>query len=183
MSLSKLITLNAKEYLDVSSDIYINVILLFIAIALCAASFLINYHKTYTVNIIKQLLRREATSEENAKTLKELKLDNCHGLKSALIKSNRLTSIVSMVGRVKPTYDEYMAQSKENKRCADMIDFNLARFFIPKENVDKAISIKEKENPSIRRTVLVCLFIISISICLMLLMPGILILLANASNS
>ena len=182
MSFKDLIMLNARDYLDVSSDVYINIIMLVLTGALCVASFVINYHKTYTVNIIKQLLRREATSEENAKTLRELRLDTSRGLKYSLARSNRLTSIISMVGRIKPTYEEYMALSKEKKRTDEKIDFETARFFIPKENVGKATMIKDKENPTVQRTVLVCVLIIALSVCLMLLMPGILTLLSNVGE-
>lgn len=180
MSLKDLIMLNAKDFLEIGSDVYINLIMLIIAAALCVASFFINFHKTYTVNIIKQLLRREATSEETAKTLSELHLENQRGLKSALSRKGQLTSLIKRAGYVEPTYEEYMAQAKEKKLKREKIDFLTARFYIPQESQDKAKRIKERENPTIARTVLVCVLILSLCVCLMLLMPGILRLISNA---
>ena len=87
-----------------------------------------------------------------------------------------------MVGRTKPTYEEYMALSKEKRHTDEKIDFETARFFIPKENVGKATMIKDKENPSVQRTVLVCILIVALTVCLMLLMPGILTLISNAKD-
>ena len=180
--LRDLITLNAKDYLSVSTDIYINIIMLIIASALSIACFFINYHKTYTVNMIKQLLRREATSEESAKTLFDLHLERSAGLRLALTRKGQLTGIVCRAGYVEPTYDEYISLSKEKKLKKEKIDFTKARFFIPKENVDRAKLIKEKENPTILRTALVCVFIFAVTVCLMLLMPEILNFISNVKD-
>ena len=175
MTLSELVMLNAKDYLEISSDVYINIIVLLIAAALCVASFWINYHKSYTLNIIKQLLRRDATSPDNAMTLAEIHLSDSRGLKAALSRDGQLTSIVKRVGYSKPTYEEFMALSKEEKKKkAEKIDFQTARFFIPEQNVERATIIKEKENPTIIRTVLVCILILAVSVCVMLLMPELL---------
>ena len=182
MTLKDLILLNAKDYLGTASDVYINVALLILAAALSVSSFIINYHKTYTVNLVKQLLRREATSEENAKTLDELHLSDCRALKCALSRSGQLTSIVKRLGYVEPTYEEYMARAKDKKFKAEKIDFTTARFYIPKDNVDKAKILKERENPTILRTVLVCVLIFSLTVCTMLLMPEILTFLSNVGK-
>lgn len=174
MSLKDLIMLNAKDYLEIDSDVYINLIMLFIALALCVASFFINYHKTYTVSIIKQLLRHDATNEEKAKTLASLHLEDKRGLKAALSRNGQLTAIIKRVGHVEPTYEEYMALLKEKKQTREKIDFKTALFYIPEENVAKAKLIKERENPTLMRTSLVCVLILALFVCLMLLMPEIL---------
>ena len=179
MSLKDLIMLNVKDYMEVSSDIYINIIMLIIAAALCIASFFINFHKTYTVGIIKQILRREATSEDSAKTLSELHIENLKGLKSALNRRGQLTAIVKMAGYVEPTYEEYVALSKEKKLKKEKIDFQTARFYIPETALDRAKRIKERENPTLLRTALICVLILALSVCLMLLMPEILRLIAR----
>ena len=182
MSLKNFIMLNAKDYLEIGYDIHINVIMLIIAAAVSVASFWINYHKTYTVNIIKQLLRHGATSEETAMTLPQLHLDTHRGLKSALTKSNRLTDIISRVGYVKPTYEEYVALMKEKKNLSEKIDFSTAKFFIPEEKVEKATMIKEKENPTVMRTALLCVFIFAVCVCIMLLMPELLTFIAGMAE-
>lgn len=179
MSLTDLMLLNAKDYLEISSDVYINVIIMIIAGALCVASFCINYHKTYTVNIIKQLLRRGATAKESAKTLRDIGLDNSVGLRAALNRKGQLTSIVKRVGQVEPTYEEYMALIKQKKAKTEKIDFSTARFYIPEENIKRAQRIKETENPAVIRTLLVCILIFALAVCIMLLMPEILRILSN----
>lgn len=201
MSFRDLFLLNAKDYLGTVADVYINVILLAVAVALCLACLFINYHKTYTVIIIKQILRRGATDEKNALTLSAMRLDGVKGLKAALNRNGQLSRIVRRVGFTQPTYEEYMAMAKERRehrknkdipkeerkaarreeRKAERakIDFSAARFYIPEENLKKAELIKEKENPTIVRTILVCVLILALTVCFMLLMPAILRLISN----
>lgn len=201
MSFSELFLLNAKDYLGTVTNVYINVILLFVAAALCIACFFINYHKRYTVLIIKQLLRRGATSEDNAITLADMRLNNTYGLKAALSRDGQLTRIVKRVGFSQPTYEQYKeaeekrkalykdkSVSKEEKKAAKSrwkeqsrakIDFAAAKFFIPEESVKRAELTREKENPTLLRTILVCVFILALYVCLMLLMPSILRLISN----
>ena len=182
MSIKDLILLNAKDYLNIASDVYINIIMLIIAAALCTASFWINHHKTYTVAIIKQLLRHDATSEEKAKTLPELHLADFKSLKRALSRRGQLTAMIKRVGYVEPTYEEYAAQLKQKKHKDEKIDFKVSRFFIPQATLEKAKRIKERENPTIIRTVLLCVLIVALCVCLMLLMPEILRLLARGAE-
>ena len=178
MSLYDIFILNAKDYLDTSCDIPINIIVMIVALALCAASFLINLHKSYTVSIIKALLRKEATSEENAKTLSDLHLGDSFMLKRALSRNGQLTKIVKRAGYREPTYEEYMASLKEKKK-QEKIDFSVAKFFICEDSIDRAKNIRDKENPTVLRTLLVCLFIVAIAVCVMMLMPSILTLISN----
>ena len=183
MSFRDLIMLNARDYLLSAGDVYINLIMLFIALALSVASFWINHHKTYMVEMIKQLLRRNAIGEENAKTLAELHLADSKSLKAALNRRGQLTEIVKRAGYVEPTYEEYVDMIREKKHKEEKIDFAVSRFYIPEQSVEKATLIKEKENPTILRTALVCVLIFSLCVCLMLLMPGILNLLSNLQES
>lgn len=178
MSLRDIIFLNARDYLDTVSSIPINIIVLIIALTLCISSFFINYHKTYTVRIIRAILRKGATGENDAKTLAELHLDDSPSIKRALSRSGQLTRLVKRAGYVEPTYEEYKARMKEKKKD-EKIDFATARFFIPEESLDRAKLIKEKENPTVLRTLLVCILIIALSVCLMMLMPSILTLISN----
>ena len=201
MSFSELFLLNAKDYLGTVTNVYINVILLFVSVALCIACFFINYHKSYTVLVIKQLLRHGATSEESAITLADMRLNNTYGLKAALSRDGQLTRIVKRVGFSQPTYEQYKeaeekrkalykdkSVSKEEKKAAKSlwkkqsrakIDFATAKFFIPEESVKRAELIKEKENPTLLRTILVCVLILALYVCIMLLMPSILRLISN----
>ena len=178
MSLRDIFFLDAQDYLSTASRIPINIIVLIIALTLCASSFFINYHKAYTVKIIRALLRKEATGEQTAKTLAELRLDDSAAVRRALSRGGQLTKIVKRAGYVEPTYEEYKASLKEKKND-EKIDFDAARFFIPAENLERAKHIKEKENPTLLRTLLVCLLILALSVCVMMLMPSILTLISN----
>ena len=179
MSLRDIFFLDAQDYLSTASRIPINIIVLIIALTLCASSFFINYHKAYTVRIIRALLRKEATGEQTAKTLAELRLDDSAAVRRALSRSSgQLMKIVKRAGYVEPTYEEYKASLKEKKKD-EKIDFDAARFFIPAENLERAKHIKEKENPTLLRTLLVCLLILALSVCVMMLMPSILTLISN----
>ena len=113
--IKKMFTLNVKDYLDISMDVYINIILFVIAVVLCLASFAINHHRAYTYRIIRQLLRREATSEDKAKTIGELHLNLSRSLKGALSRNGQLTDIVKRAGYVKPSYEEYVALMKDKR--------------------------------------------------------------------
>lgn len=179
MSFKDILMLNAKDYFDTVFDIYVNLILLIIAISLCAASFVINNHKTYTVNLIKQLLRRGAHSEDSALTLSELHVSESYSLKRALMRDGRLTDIVKRAGETKLTYEEYRALEKEKRLPSEKIDFNAARFYIPKEKTDSAKHINERERPSIIKTLLTCVFIFALTVCIALLMPEALTLISN----
>ena len=177
--LKDIITLNAKDFLSTNMDIYVNAAVFIVAIALCCASFLIYYHKSYTLLLIKQLIRRGATSEENAKTLSEMHLENSRAIKSALNRRSQLSAIVKMQGYVAPTYEEYISNQKaksrkERRKAEDKIDFSTARFYIPSDSLDRAKRMQEKENPTVWRTVLVCVLIVALSVCVALLMPEIL---------
>ena len=179
MSFKDIILLNANDYFDTVFDVYVNIIIFILAISLCAAAFVINHHKTYTVNMIRQLLRRSATSEENAKTLGELRLSECKSLKRALSRDGQLTDIVKRVGERKLTYEEYVSLQKQKKLTKEKIDFENARFYISSEGLERAQKLEQKENPSIPRTILICVLILALAVCIALFMPEILSFIAN----
>ncbi len=175
MNIKDFIFLNVKDsFQNVDVDIYINIILYVIAIALCITVFWVSYHKNYTVKMIKQLLRKNALSENGAKTLCELRLSDSRAIKRALSRRSQLSDMVKRVGDTKMSYEEYMALSKAKKLPKDRIDFASARFYIPAEKLDRARRISEKENPSLLRNILICVIIIALFIALSLFMPDIL---------
>ena len=176
-----IIMLNAKDYFDSVLNVYVNLIVFIIAAALCASSFVINHHKTYTLRMIKQLLRHKAFDEEGSNTLAELHLLESRSLKWALSRKGQLTNVVKRVGQPEYSYEEYVKLQKEKKLPKEKIDFSTAKFFIPKEKLDRARTIEEKENPTILRTVLVCFLIIALAMCIALLMPELLSLMVKAT--
>ena len=203
MSFIDVLMLNVKDYLDTVLDIHINLLILAIALTICVAIFIINYHNSYTVNLLKSLVRHKAYGEESAKTISELRLESPNSIKRALSRSGQLTSIVKRVGEPRreeitdvsdgssneeALTDETDSSSKPliNSECDcnsshayEKIDFNTARFFIPKDKLQRAQRIIETENPSLLRAALFSVLIILVFVGVMYLMPGILTLISK----
>ena len=163
--------LDISSYIKNSPSIKINLFIVAIAFGLCIAAFMVSYHKINMLRAIKQLFRHNAKSEEEAKTLTELSLNDNRALKRMLSQSGQLTDIVKMIGKKQYTYEEYVALQKSKKLAEEKIDFSVARFYIAKDKVDKAKRIQETENPSYIKTALACVFILAVAICITLAMP------------
>lgn len=163
--------LNLKDYLDPGLDFPINIFLLSIAIGLCIATVLITIHKRYTTRLIKQLLRHNATTEESAKALSDLRIKPTFFLKGALSRSGQLTDMVKRVGEYKYTYQEYVALQKKKGFRDKKIDFATAKFYISSEKLDRAKRINESPYPSYINAALTCLLILSIFVIVSLFMP------------
>lgn len=183
-NIKNFIFLNAKDsFQNVVVDIYINIILYVMAIALCITIFWVSFHKNYTVRTLKQLLRRNALSEDSAKTLSELRLSESKAIKRALSRRSQLSDMVKRVGEKKLSYEEYMALSKKKGLTKEKIDFADAKFYIPEDKIDRARRISEKENPSLLRNILICVFIIALFFTLSLFMEDILMELGRIQKS
>ena len=172
--LKDFISINLKDYIDPGIDFPINVFLLSIALGLCIATFLITFQKRYTVRLIKQLLRHDATNEENAKSLSQLRIKPGFFLKAALSRSGQLTDMVKRVGETKFTYKQYKKMQKEKGFKEEKIDFETAKFYIAEDKLDRAKKINEISFPSYINATLCCILILAIFICITLYMPEIL---------
>ena len=167
--------LNFKDYIDPGIDFPINIFLLSIAAGLCIASVLITFHRRYIAVLIKQLMRHEAFNEENAKTLSQLRIKPNIVFRSALKRKNgQLASLISRVGEKSYTYEEYAALQKKKGFKEEKIDFSNASFYINSDAMDRAKKISEDGMPSYFKTILGCIFILVIFICVTLFMPEIL---------
>ena len=173
MSLMDVLTLNAKDYFDTVLDVYINFILLWTAIIICVAVFVINHHKTYTVDILKQLIRHEAYDVERAKLLSELRINHLRSTQNALSRNGQLTKIVKRADQTSISTEENTEYCKDNG-VSDKIDFEKTGFYIPNECLDRAKRIIDTETPSILRASLFSFFILLFFVGIMYLMPEIL---------
>ena len=168
-----------KEYLSVNLDDYeniginfeINKFILLCAMTLCVFSFFINYKRSLIADTVKQLLRHNATDEESAKTLSELGLADSRGIKKAIFTSSQLRRMITVIGEVRPTYEEYVAAQKEKKKIATA-DPLAVRIYIPAEAMDRAKHVYNTYNTSLVRTLLACVMVISLAMCLIFIMPG-----------
>lgn len=168
------LSLNLKDYENIGIDFEINKFLLLAGIVLCVASFVINRKRALLSEMIKQLFRHGATSEEGAKTLGELGLSASRGIRRALSSDySQLRKMVSFVGERRLSYEEYIALSKKKQKTADTPDFKTARFYIPETSLDRAKRVYNGYSASLFNTVLICLFCISVTVCLIMLSPSI----------
>ena len=167
------LSVNLNNYENIGINFEINKFILLCAVALCVVAFYVNYRRALMVNIVKQLLRKNAISEESAKTLAELRLDSSRGIKKAIFTSSQLRRLISIVGESRPTYEEYVAAQKEKKKI-DSPDPTAVRIYIKAESMDRAKHIYNTYNVSILNTSLACVLIIAFGVCLVLVMPELL---------
>ena len=83
----------------------------------------------------------------------------------------QLARIVSRVGAVKYTYEEYVALQKEKKSDKEEIDFSAAKFYVGESEMQRAKNVYENYNSSLPRTVLYCVFLLALYICCLLVSP------------
>ena len=166
--------LNLNEYSNIDIDFQINVFLFILAIAICASAVVVTLYRSSLQKIIKQLTRLEARDEESARTLADLGLEKCIPVKMALSREGRLTRMIGRVGEKRYTYDEYVRLSKKKGFRHEKIDFATAEFYIRAEKKDEARNIVENYSASMYRTMLYCVLVIALYVCLMFFMPEIL---------
>ena len=168
----KYFLINLKDYSNIGIDLEITKVLFAFLIALICTTVAINFIKSSIRTLIKQLIRREAFSEDSALTLAELGL-NVFKIRTVIQSSGRLSKIIARVGEVNYTYEEYTELLK-NKDFKDEINFDDAKFYIRENGRDSATRIYEENDSSVLQTVLLCLLMVAIFVCIMLLMPTIL---------
>ena len=144
------------------------------ALAFSVAVFISNYHKRYTTQLLRQLIRHKAFDEDSAKTLNALRVDKLLGLKSALTRNGQLTYMVRRVGETKQTYEEYVAMSKKRGHKDEKIDFDDARFHIDPQRIDRAKRLVETTNAEWWRPAIMALVIIAIWVVAALFLPDLL---------
>ena len=177
--LKSFFNVNLNEYESIGINLEINKVMLVAIIVFGISIVLFALYRNNIRALMVQMLRHDAISEENAKTLAELGFANSRILAFLLSRDNMLTKLVDRVGRKKYTYDEYMSLTKEEKKQKEEIDFSSAAFFIVPEQLDRARHIKEKYLTSKTKIVLWCVFLTLMYIILATLMPEILTLINN----
>jgi hypothetical protein len=135
------------------------------------------FFNSYRRNInlaVTQLIRHGAKNEARAKTLKELGLGDARIIKNLLLGDNMLTKIVARVGEKRYEYEEYKALSKEEKKSISTVDLSCAKFYIREEKYGAAEDISSRYTASVMNTVIFCVFLAVVCVCLIACMPGIL---------
>ena len=164
----KYFLLNLKDYPNINVDFPITLVLFIFFIGLMLVTIIINFRRSRIELMVRQLKRHNATDSESAKTLKELKLDNII-FKLLLSSEGQLTKLVKRVGEKNYSYEEYMALSRKERN--EKIDFENAKFYLREEGMERTEKILESSSPTLINTILLCVFILAIFVCLSLAMP------------
>ena len=172
--LKKCFAVNLNDYENININLEINTVVLGTFIAVILGVVFLHVYRGSIRLAVMQLTRHGATSEENAKTLKELGLYDSRVIRRLLSSHNVLTRVVERVGAVKYDYDTYVKMSKEERAEADKIDFDFAKFYIKEEESNRAGFIVERYVTSLPRTLATCLFFAILCGCVIACMPGIL---------
>lgn len=172
-------SINLKSYPSLGFDLKIGWILLALTIGIIVAAVIITLQRNGMISLIKKLYRCEAKDENSAKALSELGLDNIV-IRGLLKGSGRIRRIVKAVGEKEYTYEEYIALSKEkkNKKRVDGVKkskekITLRYYLCDFESSDTKNLVEARRSPLLN-TILFCILMISIYVCVMLLMPDIL---------
>ena len=170
----KCFEINLNDYENIKFSLEINKVVLGASIVLIIGIILFNTYRSTIRNVVMQLIRREANSEENAKTVDELRLNRTFALKYVFKGNNVLSKIVARVGEKQYSYDEYVALDKKERAKIDSVDFDSARFYLKEEERDLALSIVDKYATSPLRTAMAAALVGIVCICIIACMPGIL---------
>lgn len=171
--IDKYFFLNLKDFPNIAIDLEINKVIFSIALGLILASFIINLNRGAAKSLITKLTRHSAYSEDGAKTLEELKI-NPLIVKYLLSSNKRLSGIVRRVGEKTYTYEEYVSMTSKRGYKEEKVDFSSARFYIAEQKRDEASEILNMRDTSVISSILFALLILSVSVCIILLMPSIL---------
>ena len=167
-------TTNLNEYDNININLEINkVLVLAFAVLMIGIIFFNSYRRNMRL-MVTQLIRHGAKSEENAKTLGELGLNDARIIKRLLLGDNMLTKIVARVGEKRYEYEEYKALTKEEKDRISTVDFATAKFYIREDKLFSAEEVSSRYNTSVTNTVISCVFLVIVCVCLIACMPGIL---------
>ena len=178
--------INTNEYPNLGADLWINMLLL---ILLPIVVFiLVAYHlvRNNTFLVVKRLSKRNATSEDNAKTLRDLGLDDKKILKWMLSGDGQITRLVKRKGATEYTYEEYVEAQRNGRKkksadgecpCKSKIDFETAEFYLDSKQSERIGKICEKYEVRPRNTAIMCVAVVVGFIIVMLMMHEILYLL------
>ncbi len=168
-------SINLNEYSRIGISLEINKLLLAVTIVFILLIVALHIYRSSTRSVVFALMRQNALTEDEAKTLTELRLDGFF-IKYLLSGQNLLTKVVKRQGAPEYTYEEYMAslKNKKIKHKKEKIDFASARFYISSDMKDRAEHIIDKYDTTVLKTALFCVLVAIIYICVAVCMPGIL---------
>ena len=177
--LKKCFSINLNDYEKINVKLEINKVVLGTLIALIIGVIFFNLYRGTIKLVVAQLVRHNAKNEDNAKTLSEIDLDKNKAVRWMLSGENLLTKIVGRRGEKRYEYEEYKALSKKERQEAEKFDIDAAEFYVRDEQSSLASTVVEGYGTSVMRTVVACVFIAIVGICIIACMPEILELINN----
>ena len=171
--------INLNEYSNIGINLQINKVLLPAFIAFGVLMVLLAVYRKNMRDLVMQLMRHEAYSEDSACTLEDLGLGKSRVILYLLSHSDILKKVVERTDRIKYTYEEYKKLTKAQKKECERIDFSVAKFYIPEESMDRARHVKEKYLFSKTQLIVACVFLVLVYVALAVAMPEILNLINN----
>lgn len=168
--IDKYLELNLKDFENFGFDLEITKLLGLVFLGIMIAAVAMNLINQNTHLIIKSLLRHECTTEEKAKTLSELRITSVFAARVAFSDSGRLNKVIKRVGEKEYSYDEYIKMQKEKKK-PEKLDSKTTPLYIPTEKLDEAKKIFDKGAPTVIDSVLVCVLLVALYVCLAFIMP------------
>lgn len=165
--------LDLSDYENIGISLPIGAILTVFCVVMIAFTFYYHYYRSSVTIICTRLLRADAVSEEKGRGLKDLRLDGSLGVKLALRGGGELASIVKRVGAHKPTYEEYVEESKKRTYKAERVDLSAAAFYIDPSQRDRAARISS-ENHSLVTPIIISLVLVCVLVLAVLLLPDLL---------
>ncbi len=165
--------LNFNDYKNLNFNFPIGIILLLSAIALPFAIFFANHRRSVITTCAKQLIRHDALGEENAKSLKALRLSKIKSLKKMLLSGGKLSSMVKIAGYQKPSYEEYIKEIKKKNKTKNSITED-TRIYLSEEMIKEAEEIASAGESPIWKPLLISIVSVAIIAILFIFMPEIL---------
>lgn len=153
-------SINLNEYENIGIDLEINKVLTIAFSAFIVGIILYNSYRRNINLTLSQLIRHGARNKESAKTLKELRLDKVASVRRMLCGDNLLTKLVTRA-----------EDGKSNTSDSDPLS---AKFYIKEEKYLLAESISTRRDASVTSTVMACIFIAIVCVCIIACMPSIL---------
>lgn len=155
---NRYISINLNDYTNIGIDLEISKIILIIASLIVTVTVILNFRKACINNLVDSLLNNKATDEFKAKTLSELNVNN-FGTKM-ILSDKSLRSVVGV--------------KRESQEDEEKINLKKNKFYILRDGMTKANHIASRTTPTFAKTLLFCILIFMICVCIILIIPELL---------
>ena len=168
-------TIKEFLYLNLSDQVGfllpIGAIITFFTVAFIIASFYLYYYKLATSTLYKRLLRYDATSEEKARTLAELKIDRVRRIAFAIKGGGEISRIIKFAGEEKLSYEDYVKKTKSKGFKEEKKDYKTARLYLNPEMIDRA-KTRASENITIVKPIIATAILLVVFTVLVIALPS-----------